>query len=106
MHIPPWACVLLLQTNPALCYKKCPFTVCGRYGEYWRYLSLHQRPLFTTHSLPRQVVRDQCWLNEILLGCQWSVATLEETEPVGGEATEEELEAALSGIHYPIFTVS
>ena len=76
--------------------------------EIWGILEVIISPAssFVHDSLYRQVVRDQCWLNEILLGCQWSIATLEETEPVEGEATEEELEAALSGIHYLIFTVS
>jgi len=48
-----------------------------------------------------EVVRDQCWLNEMLLGCQWNTTTLEETESVESEATEEELEAALSGTMTP-----
>ena len=69
--------------------------------EIWGILEVFIPPAcaFVRDSLHRQVVRDQCWLNEILLGCQWSIATLEEIEPAEGEATDEELEAALSGIH-------
>ncbi|KAK2467821.1 hypothetical protein APHAL10511_000116 [Amanita phalloides] len=48
-----------------------------------------------------EVVRDQCWLNELLLGCQWSTSTDDETELTEVEATELELEAALSGTMTP-----
>ena len=56
---------------------------------------------------PIQIVKEQCWLNEALVGCQWSP----ESPPTGGnagtkpipiipaeDATEDELQAVLSGM--------
>lgn len=52
-----------------------------------------------------EVVREQCWLNEILLGCHWTTEgiTLEaDNLPVDDtEATEDELNAVLSGSLIP-----
>uniref|UniRef100_A0A8H7Y857 Mediator complex subunit 1 n=1 Tax=Psilocybe cubensis TaxID=181762 RepID=A0A8H7Y857_PSICU len=50
------------------------------------------------------VVREQCWLNEVLLGCHWMPEGLksEEEDVVDSStATEEELEAVLSGTNMP-----
>jgi hypothetical protein len=47
-----------------------------------------------------EVVRDQCWLNEILNGIAWmpeAIAGPTIDEDAGAEATEEELRALLSG---------
>ncbi|KAG6862328.1 hypothetical protein C0995_016026 [Termitomyces sp. Mi166 len=47
-----------------------------------------------------EVVREQCWLNEILSGCQWSAEGLRSSIdklPNEKEATEEELQAILDG---------
>jgi len=49
-----------------------------------------------------QIVREQCWLNEILLGCKWSIEGLKSEEqdivPDDTDATEEELQAVLAGM--------
>jgi len=50
-----------------------------------------------------QVVREQCWLNEILSACSWSTEGLKldgDDSQGDEEATEEELEAMLSGNAY------
>lgn len=47
-----------------------------------------------------KVVREQCWLNEILNTCQWVVEGLKDNADESlkeSEATEEELQAVLSG---------
>jgi len=47
-----------------------------------------------------KVVREQCWLNEILNGCHWTTEglTMDADElPKESEATEEELQAILDG---------
>ncbi|KAF8230172.1 hypothetical protein L208DRAFT_1283223 [Tricholoma matsutake] len=46
-----------------------------------------------------EVVREQCWLNELLVGCQWTAESLKTVafHPQETEATEEELQAVLSG---------
>ncbi|GLB37276.1 hypothetical protein LshimejAT787_0403270 [Lyophyllum shimeji] len=47
-----------------------------------------------------EVVREQCWLNEILSGCQWTpegLKTGREELPQEAPATEEELQAVLNG---------
>ncbi|KAG6820520.1 hypothetical protein H0H93_015993 [Arthromyces matolae] len=48
-----------------------------------------------------EVVREQCWLNEILCGCQWYPEDLdrfmEEELPAETEATEAQLQAVLDG---------
>ncbi|KAG5646798.1 hypothetical protein DXG03_002175 [Asterophora parasitica] len=47
------------------------------------------------------VVREQCWLNEILSGCQWFAEGLTNTKdelPDEKPATEEELQAVLDGL--------
>lgn len=52
---------------------------------------------------PLQIVREQCWLNEILNGLQWTPEGL--TAPTGpdqtdeGDATEADLQAVLGGSH-------
>ena len=55
-------------------------------------------------SLPK-VVREQCWLNEILLGAHWTPEGLKsEEEDVPADdttATAEELQAVLSGARPP-----
>jgi len=52
-----------------------------------------------------EVVREQCWLNEILLGCHWTtegIAIDAEEMPVDEtDATEDELQAVLSGTFIP-----
>jgi len=48
-----------------------------------------------------QIVREQCWLNETLLGCNWVPETLkpnDEELPDDVPATEEGLEAVLTGL--------
>lgn len=50
-----------------------------------------------------QVVREQCWLNEVLSGCEWKTEGLHlsqepDEEQQETEATEEDLHAVLSGI--------
>jgi hypothetical protein len=47
-----------------------------------------------------EIVRDQCWLNEILNGIAWmpeAIAGPPINEDAGADATEEELRALLSG---------
>lgn len=46
-----------------------------------------------------QIVREQCWLNETLLACQWTteVAKSEEDVPDTSQVTEDDLQAVLSG---------
>ncbi|KAG5649445.1 hypothetical protein H0H81_003852 [Sphagnurus paluster] len=47
-----------------------------------------------------EVVREQCWLNEILAGCQWKAEGLKTSLgelPQENPATEEELQAILNG---------
>ncbi|KAG6811992.1 hypothetical protein H0H92_004957 [Tricholoma furcatifolium] len=51
-----------------------------------------------------EVVREQCWLNETLSGCQWSPEGLRssvDTLPKEAPATEEELQAVLDGNIHP-----
>lgn len=55
----------------------------------------------------RQVVREQCWLNEVLLGCHWTPEGLNSEEDIVDDstvATEEELEAVLAGTSCTKFT--
>jgi hypothetical protein len=53
-----------------------------------------------------EIVREQCWLNEILDGIAW-MPEIDAGLPVGdsheAEATEEELRALLSGQRHPFF---
>jgi hypothetical protein len=56
--------------------------------------------LFSTSHRSTKVVREQCWLNEIISGCQWTTEGLkaEASElPAEIEATEDELQAVLGG---------
>ncbi len=56
-----------------------------------------------THII-KQIVREQCWLNEVLLGCDWTPEGLKSTNdvpPDDTEATEADLEAVLSGTIIP-----
>ncbi|PFH52025.1 hypothetical protein AMATHDRAFT_57707 [Amanita thiersii Skay4041] len=50
-----------------------------------------------------EVVRDQCWLNETLLSCQWSAVmdAKSSDSPKETEATEEELDTILTGAMVP-----
>lgn len=54
-----------------------------------------------------EIVKEQCWLNEILLGCQWvpegtnSVPASAADGPGNEEATEDELQAVLGGTITP-----
>jgi hypothetical protein len=51
-----------------------------------------------------EVVREQCWLNEILLGCQWSTeGPRSENEDTVDDSivTEDDLQAVLSGNFTP-----
>ncbi|KAF9038340.1 hypothetical protein BDZ89DRAFT_412713 [Hymenopellis radicata] len=51
-----------------------------------------------------EIVREQCWLNEVLLGCDWTPEGLKSTNdvpPDDTEATEADLEAVLSGTVIP-----
>lgn len=48
-----------------------------------------------------EVVRDQCWLNALLLGCQWDTESLDDADDMESEATEQELMAILSGVTTP-----
>jgi len=50
-----------------------------------------------------EVVREQCWLNEVLLGCQWTAegSKVEKELPDETEATEEDLQALLLGNFIP-----
>jgi hypothetical protein len=50
-------------------------------------------------KLGSQVIREQCWLNELLAGCQWTAESLKSvaSDPGEMETTEEELQAVLSG---------
>jgi hypothetical protein len=64
---------------------------------------LEVSPLTFSGCLPtligQQIVREQCWLNEILTGIQWTpqgpASNTQPSEPE--EATEDELQAVLSG---------
>ncbi|KAJ7287378.1 hypothetical protein C8J57DRAFT_1430963 [Mycena rebaudengoi] len=52
-----------------------------------------------------EVVREQCWLNEILLGCDWTTGRKFQTHEAAAaddaEATEDELQAILGGTTIP-----
>ncbi|KAJ7668419.1 hypothetical protein DFH06DRAFT_1181631 [Mycena polygramma] len=52
-----------------------------------------------------EVVRDQCWLNEILLGCQWTTEGItmgaDDVPMDETDATEDELNAVLTGSTVP-----
>ncbi|KAI0806901.1 hypothetical protein C8Q74DRAFT_1312897 [Fomes fomentarius] len=52
-----------------------------------------------------EIIREQCWLNEILSGCQWvpegMEAPLPTTEPEDISVTEDELQAVLKGTIKP-----
>ena len=53
-----------------------------------------------------QIVREQCWLNETLLGCNWVSETLkpnEEELPDDVPASEEGLQAVLTGLCHILF---
>ena len=56
-----------------------------------------------------EIVREQCWLNEILDGIAW-MPEIDAGPPVGdsheAEATEEELRALLSGRRRPFFLLA
>ena len=53
-----------------------------------------------------EIVREQCWLNEILNGIAWMPEVVA-GPPVGsGDATEEELRALLSGQRPPFFSLT
>ncbi|KII92157.1 hypothetical protein PLICRDRAFT_172290 [Plicaturopsis crispa FD-325 SS-3] len=59
-----------------------------------------------------EIVREQCWLNEVLTGCPWTAEGLHnvprsadpdpESEDGDAEPTDEDLQAVLSGIVNPI----
>lgn len=56
-----------------------------------------------------QVVREQCWLNEILLACHWTTEGLKmdaDELPQDDEATEAELETILAGTSFPTLALS
>lgn len=47
-----------------------------------------------------EVVREQCWLNEVLNGVKWGVVEEENKMESEDQATEEELLALLAGLSY------
>lgn len=51
------------------------------------------------HCYVFQIVREQCWLNETLLICDWTTegSNAEEEMPDTVQATEKDLQAVLSG---------
>jgi len=54
-----------------------------------------------------QIVREQCWLNEILSGCDWTfegLKTANDEVIQESEATEEELQAVLNGNSSPRYS--
>lgn len=57
---------------------------------------------YTTDKPFCQIIREQCWLNEILSGCQWVPEGMEAppptTEPEDISVTEDELQAVLKGL--------
>ncbi|KAJ6603126.1 hypothetical protein B0H10DRAFT_648335 [Mycena sp. CBHHK59/15] len=78
-------------------------------------LTLPEEPGFLLEKVPvhsmkevwgiLEVVREQCWLNEILLSCHWTtegiLAEADELPTAESEATEGELQAVLSGTMIP-----
>ncbi|KAF5386175.1 hypothetical protein D9615_002383 [Tricholomella constricta] len=67
-------------------------------------LTAPEEPGFRLEKVPvhnmKEVVREQCWLNEILSGCQWTAEGLKNSKdelPQENPATEEELQAVLNG---------
>ena len=56
---------------------------------------------------PPQIVREQCWLNEALTGCQWSTEGLltvpEEEDTRDDQVTDSDLQAILDGPPLPLF---
>ncbi|KAF7315270.1 hypothetical protein MIND_00041400 [Mycena indigotica] len=78
-------------------------------------LTLPEEPGFLLEKVPvhslkevwavLEVVREQCWLNEILLGCHWStegIANDDDDVPVDeSDATEEQLLSVLNGTLTP-----
>lgn len=57
--------------------------------------------LLNLTPISRQVVREQCWLNETLKSCSWAPEGLESTQDVAEEdeadTTEADLQAILNG---------
>ncbi|KAF8971056.1 hypothetical protein BDZ97DRAFT_1787474 [Flammula alnicola] len=78
-------------------------------------LTAPEEPGFTLERIPvhsikevwgiLEVVREQCWLNEILLGSHWTPEGLkseeEDVQPDDSIATEDELQAVLTGTFVP-----
>lgn len=54
-----------------------------------------------------QIIREQCWLNEILSGCQWVPEGMEAppptSEPEDISVTEDELQAVLKGVSLSLY---
>ncbi|KAJ3845543.1 hypothetical protein F5878DRAFT_599063 [Lentinula raphanica] len=78
-------------------------------------LTAPEEPGFILHKVPvnsmkevwgvLEVVREQCWLNEILLGCEWHTEGLhlpdEQGDDQEGDVSEADLNAVLSGTVTP-----
>lgn len=60
-------------------------------------------PVYTSPRplTPVQVVREQCWLNELLKGCRWTpddLTAVPDSDASDNVATDDELQAVLSGM--------
>lgn len=73
--------------------------------EVWGILEVRWRPdksvcRRSNECLPQQIVREQSWLNETLLACQWIPETMKDPDAFEMEdldVADDELRAVLSG---------
>ncbi|KAJ7128904.1 hypothetical protein C8R43DRAFT_683610 [Mycena crocata] len=112
-----WVALLLNPSNPVSSerYTTLYRSPTGIHPPLQLRLTLPEEPGFILGKVPvhsmkevwgiLEVVREQCWLNEILLGCHWTTEgiTMDADElPVdNSDATEDELQAVLSGSMIP-----
>ncbi|KAJ7647522.1 hypothetical protein FB45DRAFT_893657 [Roridomyces roridus] len=112
-----WVALLLNPSNPISSerYTALYRSPTGKHPPLQLRLTLPEEPGFLLEKIPvhsmkevwgiLEVVREQCWLNEILLGCHWTTEgiTMDADDlPVDeSDATEEELQAVLSGTVIP-----
>ncbi|KAJ7072545.1 hypothetical protein C8F01DRAFT_973867 [Mycena amicta] len=112
-----WFAALLNPTNPVSSerYTALYRSPTGLHPPLQLRFTLPEEPGFMLQKVPvhsmrevwaiLEVVREQCWLNEILLGCHWSTEGLadatDEVPTDDTDATEDELMAVLNGTMTP-----
>lgn len=99
---PPLQLRLVAPEEPGFILQKLPV---HNMKEVWGILEVSHPHAFFEYRIDfHQVVREQCWMNGILMGCQWMPEGFEDDRDVLPEetaATEEELQAVLDGL-FPV----